>query len=94
MVKHTQIIRQQQPTNFSSVFDDFAGWRLNGWCGIEWNVWIGNKAIGLLDKLTVLFHFTYNNFTYFSSFYRLWFRKAYKSNFKQSERCSVLSSGW
>ena len=31
MVKHTQTIRQQQPMNFLSMFDDFAGWRLKDW---------------------------------------------------------------
>ena len=29
-VKHTQTMRQQQPTNCLSVFDHFAGWRLKG----------------------------------------------------------------
>ena len=30
MVKHTQTIRRQQPTNFLSVFDHFVGLALKG----------------------------------------------------------------
>ena len=30
MVKNTQIIRRQQPTNCLNVFDQFVGWRLKG----------------------------------------------------------------
>ena len=30
MVKHTQKIRQQQPTNFLSMFDHFVGLALKG----------------------------------------------------------------
>ena len=30
MVKHTQIIRRQQPTNYLSVFDHFVGIALKG----------------------------------------------------------------
>ena len=30
MVKHTQTISRQQPTNFLSVFDDFVGLTLKG----------------------------------------------------------------
>ena len=30
MVKHTQIIRQQKPTNYFSVFDHFVGLELWG----------------------------------------------------------------
>ena len=30
IVKHTQTIRREQPTNCLSVFYHFVGWRLNG----------------------------------------------------------------
>ena len=35
MVKHTQTIRRQQPTNSSSVFDYFVGLALKGFSEFE-----------------------------------------------------------
>ena len=32
MVKHTQVIRRQEPTNRLRVFDHFVGLVLKGWC--------------------------------------------------------------
>ena len=43
MVKHTQTIRQQKPTNCLSVFDHFAGW----WFEKNW----GKEFDGMLLKI-------------------------------------------
>ena len=43
MVKHTQTIRQQKPTNCLSLFDHFAGW----WFEKNW----GKEFDGMLLKI-------------------------------------------
>ena len=40
MVKHTQTIRRQQPTNCLSVFDHFVGLALKGWFRINYTITI------------------------------------------------------
>ena len=42
MVKHTQKIRRQEPTNCLDVFDDFARFALKG---LTWSTFVSNLSI-------------------------------------------------
>ena len=93
MVKHTQIIRRQKPTNYLGVFDHFVGLALKGLIKKVAHI-VGKKIAKFFNNLrgNVSATLVFSKFFFFLVFFKNYPSKyLFKVNNRNRKKCEICS---